>query len=172
MTDERMAAGARTSLPAWPERVEVDPSGRCFAVLGIGDEAREITRGWVRSIDRPVWTSRADDVATAAEALAAQLREARVGWRLMLAGPEADVLALRSQALSAGAVDEEIRCQVTSRERVVVHCAHCAADTEVTASAGERTACGGCGQLLHIYSHVSQFRGSYLGFRADVEAFR
>ena len=58
MTDERMAAGARTSLPAWPERVEVDPSGRWFAVLGIGDEAREITRGWVRSIDRGIaWTN-------------------------------------------------------------------------------------------------------------------
>ena len=91
MTDERMAAGARTSLPAWPERVEADPSGRWFAILGIGDEALEITRGWARSIDHPVWTFQASDVATAADSLAAQLRQARVGWRLMLAGPEADV---------------------------------------------------------------------------------
>ncbi|WP_235874942.1 dimethylamine monooxygenase subunit DmmA family protein [Saccharopolyspora aridisoli] len=172
MTDERMAAGARTSLPAWPERVEVDPSGRCFALLGVGDEASEIIRGWLRSVDRPVWTLQADDAASASESLAAQLREARVGWRLMLAGHEVDVLALRSQALSAGALEEEVRCQVTARERVVVHCAHCATDTEVMAVAGDRTVCGGCGQLLHIYSHVSWLRGSHLGFRADVEAFR
>lgn len=167
-----MAAGARTSLPEWPESVEVDPTGRRFAIIGIGPDAREITRRWVRSASGASWTVQGDRAEEVAEALDAQLRAARVGWRLMLAGPEADVLALRSRAITAGAVDEEIRCQVTSRERLVVHCAHCAADTETTASPGAEVRCGGCRQPLHIYSHVSRFRGSYLGFRADVEAFR
>ncbi|MEB3367212.1 dimethylamine monooxygenase subunit DmmA family protein [Saccharopolyspora mangrovi] len=170
--DERMAVGARTSLPEWPDSVAVDPSGARFAIIGVGDAAAEIARGWASSLDRPVWTFHADRAADAFDALDAQVRQARVGWRLMLAGPEADVLALRSRAISGGAVDEEIRCQVTSRERVVVHCAHCAAETAVTASAGERATCSGCGQPLHIYSHVSRYRGAYLGFRADVEAFR
>ncbi|TWG08156.1 dimethylamine monooxygenase subunit DmmA family protein [Saccharopolyspora dendranthemae] len=162
----------RTSLPEWHEPVGVDPTGRRFAIIGIGPGAREITRRWARSApgaSRAVHGDRAEEVTGA---LDAQLRAARVGWRLMLAGPEADVLALRSRAITAGAVDEEIRCQVTSRERLVVHCAHCAADTETTASPGAEARCGGCGQPLHIYSHVSRFRGSYLGFRADVEAFR
>lgn len=167
-----MAAGARTSLPEWPEPVEVDPTGLRFAIIGIGPDARQITRRWARSVPGAAWAVRAERAAEVTGALDAQLRAARVGWRLMLAGPEADVLALRSRAIAAGAVDEEIRCQVTSRERLVVHCAHCAAETEVTASPGAQVRCGGCRQPLHVYSHVSRLRGSYLGFRADVEAFR
>lgn len=170
--DERLAVGARTSLPEWSEPVVADQSGLRFAIIGIGEAAPAITRGWVRSLDRPVWSFQADRAASAFDALDEQLRSARVGWRLMLAGPEADVLSLRSRAISAGAVDEEIRCHVTSRERVVVHCAHCGVETAVTASPGDRTTCAGCGQPLHIYSHVSRLRSSYLGFRADVEAFR
>lgn len=167
-----MAVGARTSLPEWPAAADVDPSGARFAIIGVGEAGAEIARGWANSLDRPVRTFHADRAPAAFDALDAQLREARVGWRLMLVGPEADVLALRSRAISGGAVDEEIRCQVTSRERVVVHCAHCAAETGVTAAAGERATCSGCGQPLHIYSHLSRHRGAYLGFRADVEAFR
>lgn len=170
--DERMAVGARTSLPEWPEPVVVDPSGARFAIIGIGEVAAAITRDWVEALDRPARTFHADRAEAAFQGLDAELREARIGWRLMLAGPEADVLALRSRAISAGAVDEEIRCRVTSRDRLVVHCAHCATDTEVTAAPGGRAICSGCGQPLHIYSHVSRYRGSYLGFRADVEEFR
>ncbi|WP_406689742.1 dimethylamine monooxygenase subunit DmmA family protein [Saccharopolyspora sp. ID03-671] len=175
--DERMAAGARTSLPEWPARVAVDPEGTSYALVGIGDPAEGIVRGWVgevlmRTAPSPVWTAQADRADEVVDALDEQLGRARVGWRLMLAGPEADVLALRARALAAGAVDEEVRCHVTSRERLRVHCAHCTAETPVTAPPGSRTTCSGCGHPLHIYSHLSRHRGSYLGFHADVEAFR
>ncbi|RRO18021.1 hypothetical protein EIL87_07065 [Saccharopolyspora rhizosphaerae] len=170
--DERMAVGARTSLPEWPESVVVDPCGTRFAIIGIGEAAAVITRGWAEALERPARLVHAARAEEAFDALDAELRDARVGWRLMLAGPEADVLALRARAISAGAVDEEVRCQVTSRDRLVVHCAHCAAHTAAAVSPGERTTCSGCGQTLHVCSHVSRHRGAYLGFRADAEAVR
>ncbi|SFS70894.1 hypothetical protein SAMN05660874_02813 [Saccharopolyspora flava] len=175
-----MAAGARTSVPDWPAQVAVDPDGTSYTLVGIGDPAEAIVDSWVGEVfmktspthNSPVWTIQVDSAEEAFEALDEQLARARVGWRLMLAGPEADVLSLRARAIAAGAVDEEIRCRVTSRDRLLVHCAHCTAQTPATTSPGSRLTCSGCGQPLHVYAHVSRHRGSYLGFHADVEAFR
>jgi hypothetical protein len=54
---------------------------------------------------------RADDRTLTA--LADRVAGAVVGWRLMLAGPEVDVLAARAVAVAGGALDAELRIAVT-----------------------------------------------------------
>nr|WP_275585788.1 dimethylamine monooxygenase subunit DmmA family protein [Geodermatophilus sabuli] len=101
--------------------------------------------------------------------MAAQVRTARVGWRLMLAGPEVDVLAARAVATGLGLLDAEIRTAVTGADHKRVSCPHCRVITEAEVPVGAEVPCRGCARRLHVYAHVSRRTGAYLGFMADAE---
>ncbi|MGY1685775.1 dimethylamine monooxygenase subunit DmmA family protein [Geodermatophilus sp. SYSU D00804] len=150
----------------------MDPAGRTVSVLGFGDRGREIVADWLAATPagRVVWSlvaERADDATLAA--LAGQVRAARVGWRLMLSGPEVDVLAARAVATGLGLLDAEIRAAVTGADRKRVHCAHCRVTTEAEVPVGAEVPCRGCARRLHVYAHVARRTGAYLGFMADAE---
>nr|WP_133995978.1 dimethylamine monooxygenase subunit DmmA family protein [Streptomyces sp. 846.5] len=170
-------------MPRWEATPPaVDTDGKSFAVLSFGREGRETAERWISGIGDisdvgdigtagPCWArhaERADEELLAA--LREQLRTALVGWRLMLAGPEAEVLPARSEALMHGAVPAEIRVHVTSARRKRVHCPHCQQVTATDRAVDESVRCGGCGRELAIYHHVSRRTGTYLGFMADAEA--
>ena len=162
-----------TSVPRWPTAAPgVDPRGRTVSVLGFGDRGRAIVDGWVAATPagRLTWcvvAERADDTTLAT--LAAQVRAARVGWRLMLAGPEVDVLAARAVATDLGLLDAEIRTAVTDTDRKRVACPHCRVTTEADVPVGAEVPCRGCARRLHVYAHFSRRTGAYLGFMADAE---
>lgn len=103
------------------------------------------------------------------EMLARCLGRARVGWRLMIAGPLADVLRARSAALEAGLLDEEILVATTRIDLLPVACAHCEEITLVEAKIDDVVDCPSCLEPLLIYHHVSRRLGSFLGFKADAE---
>jgi hypothetical protein len=163
-----------TSVPRWAsDAPEVDLAGRSFLVLSRGEHGRRVASEWAQAIaraGRPLWThhgSCADGWALSL--LAAQLENARVGTRLMVAAPELDVLDVVRAARAVGAIDAEVRAYVTSREARRVHCPHCHGHTITTVAVGETMPCGGCGRALIIYHHVSRLHGAYLGYMVDAE---
>ena len=159
-----------TSVPRWPAGpVDVDPAARDVGLVGFGDDGAAVVAGWsVRAPSAAVVLARRADAATLA-ALESLVSRARVGWRLMLAGPEDDVLAARAAAVRGGLLDAELRVQVTGAARKRVYCAHCRTTSEGDAPVGGELPCGGCGRPLHVYGHVSRRLGAYLGFAADAE---
>lgn len=163
-----------TSVPRPAEDVpEADLTGRDFAVIALGEPARAVAASWARRIEEagaPLWTRQADELdETVVSAFRERLAGAMVGWRLMLCGPEADVLWLRAEAIRAGAVPAEIRAYVTAADRRRVYCAHCRHITRTDVEVGGLLTCGGCGLTLACHHHFSRRLAAYLGYQADAE---
>ncbi|MEU9059197.1 dimethylamine monooxygenase subunit DmmA family protein [Streptomyces sp. NPDC048430] len=163
-----------TSVPVRDGRSpEVDSAGRAFTVVSIGDQARATARAWVRRIgemDAPLTAlhhTEADEEAVAS--LAHELRGATVGWRLLLAGPETDVLLLEATALREGALRAEIRAHITDTSERRTRCTHCGRTTRSRTPVGAMLPCAGCGRTLVVYHHVSRRHAAYMGFMADAE---
>jgi hypothetical protein len=149
---------------------EVDLSGRSYAVVAIGAAACPVAEGWTRRIassGAPVWFVQVDGLDEALVGVfEEQLRVATVGWRLMLAGPEADVMRLRAPAIQAGALPVEIREHVTAVDRRRVRCAHCRTIMEAEVGIGGSVVCGGCALTLSCHGHFSRRHAAYLGSEA------
>ncbi|MFF0814552.1 dimethylamine monooxygenase subunit DmmA family protein [Rhodococcus sp. NPDC003318] len=166
-----------TSVGRWrSDRAEVAGGGRVVTVLSFGPDARHRANelvatfagtrvNWLRL--PPGWTELAADV------LERQLVAARVGWRLVLVGAEAPVLAAQAQALAAGVLGEEILAEVVDSRGVDaelhVHCAHCATVHEASVPVGGLTRCPECAADLVVYHHLSRRTGAYLGYMHDAE---
>lgn len=165
--------GQHTSVPRWPAEVPApDPTARALALLAFGSAGGRLLVGWRAAVAGrvPLWwhaAERADQESL--DLLVAQVAGARIGWRLMLAGPEIDVLGARSVATGLGVLDAEIRMAVTGTEVKRVFCPHCRTTTTGAAPVSGELACAGCGRRLHVYAHVSRRTGAYLGFMADAE---
>ena len=155
MPSASSTAGASPELP-------VDPSARAIGMLGFQAAGMRVVRRWIEQApaDTPVtWAAaqRADEVSLAE--LERLVTSAHVGWRLMLAGPEADVRAARDAALRLGMLDLEIRCVVTGQERRRVSCPHCSAATETDVLPGDSVHCSGCTVPLRIPTSAARSRG-------------
>jgi hypothetical protein len=176
-----MATGVspeHTSVPRWAAQPpEVDGSGRRFLVLSCGEAAWSVAERWseeITALGRPSWGCHFDEPPMGAgdewlQPLRRHLERARVGTRLMVAGPELEVLDVIRTAHAAGAVDAELRCWVSEDELRRVQCPHCHAHTVARVAVGGTTDCAGCGRSLLVYHHVSRRHGAYLGFMADAE---
>jgi dimethylamine monooxygenase subunit C len=162
-----------TNVPEWSGRVPaVDPRAAAALVLALGEAAGEAVATWgasLRDAGVPTRVARPADVDEALAVLAEELASAHVGWRLLAAAPEADLLRIRAAAHAAGVLDAEIVVHATEVAVRRVLCAHCDAVTETTAEVGGTCACAGCGRELHVYHHVSRRLAAYLGFMADAE---
>lgn len=92
----------------------------------------------------------------------------RVGVRLLLHGPLADIRAAAAVAAECGLVGDEVTLlndEVGPRE---VYCPHCRTTTTV-AAADPEVDCQGCATTLTITNHFSRRMGAYLGYSAHVE---
>ena len=126
-----------TSVPAWAVREvrpDADTSGRYWTVVTLCDQAEPVVTEWTAQIlaRRPaaeVRVHRVRDDAAASAAVSADLADAVVGWRLMIAGPADACLRLRAHALRHGVGDDEITVASTAVAVRDVRCAHCAAVT-------------------------------------------
>lgn len=166
-----------TSVPPWALTAmtpPADPTGRTYSLVVFGEPGRVVAAQWATELgDRldAVQMHVVRDIADARAALATDLVTARVGWRLMLAGPLAEVMALRADALAGGLADDEITIATTSTELRPVLCSHCWHVAEVRAAVGEVVPCGGCERNLLVYHHVSRRRAAFLGFMVDAEVW-
>lgn len=170
-----------TSVPAWAtaaQQPDADLSGRYWTVVGFGAEAEVVVTEWQNQIverhPRAAVTvhlvgTAPDDDATAAAAVSADLIEALVGWRLMIAGPADACLRLRAHALRCGVADDEILVASTTVATRDVLCAHCGTRSSADVELEGVTSCLGCGRNLFVYYHVSRLKGAHLGFMVDAE---
>ncbi len=163
-----------TSVPRWiPGPPAVDPDGRSYVIVSTGDAAAPVAARWKQEIDRlgrPYVHHHAELTARAGMVrLGAELDDACVGVRIMLAGPELDVLDGKRVARACGAIEAEIRVHVTDAAVRRVQCPHCHAHTEATVSIGELLSCAGCSRRLVVYHHVSRAHAAYLGYMVDAE---
>ncbi|WP_411152526.1 dimethylamine monooxygenase subunit DmmA family protein [Streptomyces sp. A30] len=163
-----------TSVPRWPTADPgVDRTGRTYAVMSFGTAADTVAADWrgaLAGLRRPVWTWHGESAdGDALALLRGQIDDATVGWRLMLAGPQADVLRAHAEALRGGVLESEITVVVTEDARRRVWCVHCGATTVAEADLGDVVSCTGCGCSLFVYHHVSRLSAAHLGFMADAE---
>lgn len=165
---------AHSTVPRWQaEPPGVDPGGRSYGVLWFGSVAAQVAYRWVRAIaemSAPVWAFDGGDggAETFAE-LAMRLAACHTGLRLMVAGPEQEVLTAQVAAREAGMIDAELALHVTSQPSRLVYCVHCKTTGSYQAAVGEIAPCAGCDRPLLIFAHFSRRSGSYLGFLADAE---
>lgn len=171
-----MSTLAHTSVPAWavtPTTPAVDPTGRRYTVITVGQDASGVADIWLAGLGPlgpgAVRHIAADDADGAVRALQSELTEARVGWRLLVAGPAGACLGLRAAALRAGVEEDEMVIASTALGGNSVYCAHCGEYTRSDAAVNDTVACRGCRRNLLIHHHVARRTGSYLGFMADAE---
>ncbi|WP_179468801.1 dimethylamine monooxygenase subunit DmmA family protein [Mycolicibacterium vinylchloridicum] len=161
-----------TSVPAWavePSCPAADLTGRQYTVLAIGAEAAEIAARWTAQISAEHRVHRVADAAEACRALDADLADARVGWRLLLAGPAHVCLRVRARALELGATDDEITVASTEVDTREVYCAHCRSTTTAATGLSQEITCPDCGRRLFVYYHVSRRLGAHLGFATHAD---
>ncbi|WP_445169778.1 dimethylamine monooxygenase subunit DmmA family protein [Mycolicibacterium sp. Dal123E01] len=161
-----------TSVPSWavePACPAADLTGRHYTMIAIGADAAEIAQRWATQINVEPRVHLVADANAACTALDADLADAVVGWRLLLAGPAHACLRVRARALELGAADDEITVASTEVGLREIYCAHCRSTTAAPVSLAEQITCPGCSRELLVYHHVSRRLGAHLGFatRAD-----
>ena len=151
----------------------MDATGRDFGVVSFGQDGLVVAGWWLTEIaglPAPSWSLSSEGAAAdLLPALTTRLRQSATGLRLMVVGPEQDVLAVQSCALEAGLIHAELTLFATSTKARSLYCAHCKTTSSVQAAVGSVAPCAGCGRGLMVYSHLSTRSGSYLGFLADEE---
>lgn len=165
-----------TSVPAWattPTEPVADTTGRWWTIVAFGAAGADVARRWAAQIGRESAT-RIHEIAVdgderARAALVGALADARVGWRLMIAGPADACLRLRAAAVHLGVGDDEITVASTDVRQRTVQCVHCRAQTTAAVALDEVLPCHGCGRNLLVYYHVSRRQGAHLGFMVDAE---
>ena len=168
-----------TSVPTWattPARPAADTSGRSWTVVGFGAAGSEIARAWSaeltaagRSAVRLHEIDSVDGDEQARAALVADLADARVGWRLMMAGPAHMCLRLRAVAVQMDVADDEITVASTDVDTRAVQCVHCRTTTCAPVDLEDVVPCRGCGRNLLVHYHVSRRQGAHLGYMVDAE---
>lgn len=144
---------------------ELDLSGRSFLLVGVGVGGRRVCQAWMRQLGRAGRPARfwaLDRPAGCGGELAGWLAGARVGMRLLLAGPRADVLTLAAQARALHLLPEEITSVEVDAAELPIFCVHCRVTSRLAARPGCRVHCPGCRRELEVHPHVSGHRGSYL----------
>lgn len=154
--------------------VRPDPAGAAFLLVGVGAAAEGVVARWrddVAALDRPatVLVLQPADDGSAVDAFARALDGFRVGARVLVAGPEADVWALRAHALRAGLLPEEVVVEVVGDGPLRVFCVHCDATHRVDGVPGGVVRCPGCARLLDVVPHRSAHLGAYLAAAVDPE---
>jgi len=166
-----------TSVPPWTVTRTLPPadvSGRSWAIVAFGGDAEPVVTTWTAQLaaahpDRLPRVYRVADDAAAREALTAELAQAVVGWRLMVAGPATSCVRLRAHAMAAGVADDEITIATTEVATRDVQCVHCRTITTAAVAIEDTLECSGCGRNLLVYYHVSRLQGAHLGFMVDAE---
>ena len=161
-----------TSVPRWDEERRIAAEGRTVTILSFGEEATEPARKLL-----PLFTGRRVDWNrlpaewgdAAARVLGRLLDASRVGWRLVLVGPEASVLAAHAAAIAGGLIDDEIMPVAVGSADRTVYCAHCHVTHLAAVEIGRSTTCPRCSTELVVYHHVSRTHGAYLGYMIDAE---
>lgn len=169
-----------TSVPVWATgetRPGADLTGRSWTIIAFGAAGQQAAQRWCEEIASAgaEFSVRLHEFpdgpadGPAGEALRADLATARVGWRLMMAGPAVSCLRLRAAAVAAGVADDEMTVASTDVTRRAVQCVHCRAVTVAAVELEDVVVCSGCQRNLLVHYHVSRRQGAHLGYMVDAE---
>ncbi|MBO3748383.1 hypothetical protein J5X84_20095 [Streptosporangiaceae bacterium NEAU-GS5] len=171
-TTRHQIPGASTNLPRWPaDPPPIDERGASFLVITVGTDtqAAETAERWlarIAELRRPcerLSAARAEDIVPA---VAHAIDTAFVGLRVLVTGPERDVLMIRSAVLAAGAVSAEVCCHAAppgghEPRAMNIWCVACRRQNAgVTA---HLTTCRHCGAALAVHAHFSPRYAARLG---------
>lgn len=161
-----------TSVPRPAEDPLPPARAREIVAVSFSPAGATTAQAWLRRPEsgiphRHIRTDRADPNALAN--VRNLVRNAKVGVRFVFTGPQADIYAARAQALTEGAVEEEITLLETDATGRQVYCPHCKATTPSRNPVGATVTCTGCTRELVIYHHFSRRTASYLGFKTNAE---
>jgi ribosomal protein S27E len=171
-----MARGARTNVPVWPRAAPPLPPGAVrWIIFDLG--AAPVADGWIAEAGRRGVDAERIPLAVPLNPIAwdeqtRMVGRSRVGVRIAVCGPEADVLLVRAYLLGEGLLDEEVLVHATSNHEIRVRCAHCGSSTRHVARPGDVVPCEPCGYDEIVHHHFSRRIAGYLGFRADADAPR
>jgi len=168
---------ALTSVPPWAVaevRPQADLSGRSWTLLAVGACAEPVVEQWAAEVTahRPgadLRVHHVPDPEAACAALAADLADAVVGWRLLVAGPAHACLRVRSAAMRLGVGDDEMTIASTEVGTREIFCAHCKHTTVAEVELTGEVPCSGCGRELFVHYHVSRRLGTHLGFATHAD---
>ena len=96
------------------------------------------------------------------------LASSRVGVRLALTGPPADIRAAAAVAIESGLLEEEVTLLPHEAGPRAIYCPHCLTTT-IDPSARSEVQCQGCATTLAVTDHFSRRKGAYLGYSAYAE---
>lgn len=147
--------------------VDLEPGfrGVICASFGFADGTAEYNTG-----GRPRHDLRFESASPEALAeLRFALGQSRVGVRLVLSGPPADIHAAAADAARCGLLDEEMTLLCDEDGPRVVFCGHCHDTTTTLLPPGAEVECRGCATVLATTDHFSRRRGAYLGYSAHAE---
>ncbi len=163
-----MTATAEQTLaaPTRDSAVSVDNTGTSFLIISFGQgENAGVARKWLSeaaAIGPVQWLTFALFNDDTRRQLGRVLRSSLNGLRIMVTGPQFDVLQTIAVARQHGTLEQEIASLITDTSELPIYCAHCRATSRVRAGAGDTVACPGCARTLEIHPHLSGTRGSYL----------
>lgn len=163
-----MTATAEKALGSPPRgtAVSVDTTGASFLIISFGQgENAGVARTWLNGAAAlaPVqWLTFADFNADTSRQLGRAFGSSLTGVRIMVVGPQFDVLQTIAVARRRGALEQEITSLITDTAELPIYCAHCRATSRVRGGAGDTVACPGCARTLEVHPHLSGTRGSYL----------
>ncbi len=158
-------------LPRWPAAPgPVDPAGASYLVVALGAHpgTTEVAARWVRLGERraPTRSLTVAGIDGDRAAIVRALEEARTGVRILVVGPQYDVLLTLALAREHGAGPAELSCFVVDAgsgpTALPVFCAHCRATHRVVGEPGGEVTCPGCSRRLEIHPHHSARGGSFL----------
>lgn len=158
-------------MPQWQEQPPgIDPTGRLFGVVAFPGAA-EVASGWVAELSRrgAAWWAARGEADVLMAGLRARLVAEPVGFRLLVAGSESDVLAAGAIGRAAGLIPAEMTLHATIDTGRRVYCVHCNVTSELEVAVGNVAQCAGCSRGLMVFAHLSRQTGAYLGFLADAE---
>lgn len=161
-----VTAEQRLDVPLQDSTDAVDGSGSSFLIISYGqDENAGFARAWLTEA-APVgpvqWLTFADFSPDTRRQLSRALRSCRNGLRIMVVGPQFDVLQTIALARSIGALEKEVRSLVTDAADLPIYCAQCRVTSRVRGGAGDVVTCPACARTVEIHAHLSGARGSYL----------
>lgn len=163
-----MTATAERGLEArpWANTVSVDTTGTSFLVISFGrGENAAAAREWLTeaAATGPVqWLTFEEFDDDTGRRLGWVFNSSLNGLRIMILGPQFDVLQSVAVARRSGALETEIQALITDTAELPIYCAHCRATGRVRGGAGDTVTCPGCARSLEVHPHLSGTRGSYL----------
>ncbi|QSE92609.1 hypothetical protein JWS13_30365 [Rhodococcus pseudokoreensis] len=141
----------------------MDLTGRHYllVILGEAPSAAAKAKQWARAL-HDAQRSISEHTASSAATVGDLIASSTVGIRIMICGPEFEVMQAVAAARSHGVLPCEMFVHITHVDAIHVYCPHCDTATRTIAQPNTTAECSGCRRDLLVRPHTSSHRAMYL----------